>query len=168
MRGNGTWARAVATTALVALLVLGTAATRASGAAVRQTVAEQSFADAINAVRAAHGLPALATESALVVSARAHSRKLVGTNTFVHGSGWVNRLLGAGASGPYIGENLGWCAPRVCPGADPATLVREWLASPAHRKNVLDPYFRHVGVGLAAGPFHGWQLAYVITTDFDS
>jgi uncharacterized protein YkwD len=45
--------------------------------------------------------------------------------------------------------------------------MRKWLASPGHRRNILDPAFRHVGVGIAGGRFKGWPRAYVVATEFD-
>jgi uncharacterized protein YkwD len=151
------------TAAVAGLLVAG----RAGATAVRETSLEQSYAVAINAVRTAHGLAPLTVEPALVVSARGQSARLVATNTFAHGSSWWKRILAAGATGTQVGENLGWCAPSLCPDGSPQAIVRMWLASPEHRANVLDPRFDHIGVGIRIGAFKGYAHAYVVTTDFD-
>ncbi len=47
------------------------------------------------------------------------------------------------ARGCYsVGENLAW----VTPGVTPREVVKAWLASPAHRANLLDRRFRDTGV----------------------
>jgi uncharacterized protein YkwD len=47
------------------------------------------------------------------------------------------------ARGCYsVGENLAW----VTPGVTPREVMRAWLASPAHRANLLDRRFRDTGV----------------------
>ncbi|HZS24841.1 MAG TPA: CAP domain-containing protein [Gaiellaceae bacterium] len=167
MLGRRHTAWAILAIALAAFILVATVLTVDARAALRESSAEQAFAAALNRVRAAHGLPRLQIEPALVDSARAHSDEMVATDTFEHGSAWWRRLVRAGATGTHVGENIGWCADSVCPSGAPATLVGEWLASPDHRANILDPRFSHVGVGIAVGPFHGWDSAYVVTTDFD-
>jgi uncharacterized protein YkwD len=161
-------ARALLATAVVTAAVAGLLATgRGRAVTVRETSLEQSYAVAINAARAAHGLAPLTVEPALVVSARGQSARLLATNTFEHGNSWWKRILDAGSTGTQVGENLGWCAPRLCPDGSPDTLVRMWLESPEHRENVLNPRFDHIGVGIRVGTFTGYAHAYVVTTDFD-
>ena len=47
------------------------------------------------------------------------------------------------ARGCYsVGENLAW----VTVGVTPRQVVKAWLASPAHRANLLDRRFRDTGV----------------------
>src|SRR5581483_7265875 len=167
MLGSRHTAWAILAIALAAFILVATVLTVGARAATGESSTEQAFAAALNRVRTAHGLPRLQIEPALVDSARAHSNEMVATGTFEHGAAWWRRLVGAGATGTHVGENLGWCAVSVCPGGAPATLVAEWLASPDHRANILDPRFSHVGIGIAVGPFRGWPAAYVVTTDFD-
>lgn len=139
-----------------------------SGAqAARETSTERAYASAINSVRSDHGLPLLEEDAALVESSREHSADMVANQYFAHGANWWKRLVDAGAAGPHLGENLGWCALRVCPGASPERLIRMWLASPEHRATLLNPAYRHLGVGISIGPFRGWRAAAVVTTDFD-
>jgi uncharacterized protein YkwD len=43
----------------------------------------------------------------------------------------------------YVGENLGW---RPLEEATAFEIIRGWLASPTHRRVLLDPRFTHLGV----------------------
>jgi uncharacterized protein YkwD len=68
-------------------------------------------------------------------------------NAFSHtpcGSPMARAMQRTGyARGCYsVGENLAW----VSPGVTPRQVVRAWLASPAHRANLLDRRFRDTGV----------------------
>ena len=63
-----------------------------------------------------------------------------------------DRLRDAGYGDPgdgwRAGENLGWGTGNR---ATPASLVDEWLASPGHKRNMLENSFREIGVGVAEG-----------------
>jgi uncharacterized protein YkwD len=109
----------------------------------------------INAVRAHHGLPALRHDRRLARAARRHSRDMVARRYFAHtspegvtprfriaASGWMR-----GRHHWRIGENLAWRSGRAAPG----TIVRMWLRSPGHRRNLLDHRFRAIGIGVAQG-----------------
>lgn len=41
------------------------------------------------------------------------------------------------------------------------TMVKNWLASPGHRKNLLDARFTRIGIGVAAGRYKGHAALYV-------
>jgi uncharacterized protein YkwD len=55
-----------------------------------------------------------------------------------------------------VGENLGLSTGT----GTPSQLVGKWMASPPHRRNLLDTGFRLVGVGIARAP-SGWILSAV-------
>jgi len=40
-------------------------------------------------------------------------------------------------------------------------MVQQWMNSPAHRKNILNPKFNLIGVGIAKGPYQDVQALYV-------
>jgi uncharacterized protein YkwD len=44
--------------------------------------------------------------------------------------------------------------------------VAQWLTSPPHRQNLLDPNLRRVGVATPVGAFDGFSTATMITADF--
>jgi uncharacterized protein YkwD len=122
----------------------------------------------MNAVRAAHGLPALRVDPRLEGAARRHSRRMLRTGTFFHGRFDV-RIRSAGVRAPRIGENLAWAQGNGLSGAGLSlarSIVNLWLASPAHRANLLHPGYRTVGVAAPRGAFAGRPSVNVITADF--
>ena len=109
----------------------------------------------INGERSRRGLGALAPSERLAAAAVAHSRDMVARGYFEHetpegrtpqdrirASGW-----GRGTSSS-TGENIAWGTGDE---ATPAAIVREWMASPPHRADILRPAFREIGVGIAFG-----------------
>ena len=61
-----------------------------------------------------------------------------------------------------VGENLAWGARRR---STPQAIVRSWLDSPAHRRNLLDRRWRDVGVAIVRGTprRHRYQAATYAT-----
>src|SRR6266487_1654763 len=102
-------------------------------------------------VRVWNGLRTRRYGSKLRAAARAHSADMMRRGYFAHGS-FGRRMNGFGVRAPVVGENLAW-GTGVYGGA--TTIVREWLASPEHRANLLRPGFKWVGVGSAVGTFVG-------------
>ena len=45
---------------------------------------------------------------------------------------------------------------------DPAALEKAWLASPAHRKNIMNEYFTDIGIGVADGEMNGRKTIVVV------
>jgi uncharacterized protein YkwD len=56
----------------------------------------------------------------------------------------------------HAGENL------AIHFTDSSEVVEAWMLSPAHRKNIVDPKFREIGVGTARGSFEGYDTVYVV------
>lgn len=124
--------------------------------------AERTLLREMNRTRAAHGLRPLRLDLTLQRAARAHSRDMLRRQYFAHGA-FAQRLVRFGARGPVVGENLAW---GVGARARARTIVAQWLASPAHRRNLLRAGFRRVGVAALAGTFSGHAGARVVTADF--
>ena len=124
---------------------------------------ERSVLNRVNDVRSAYGLPPVTPSAPLERSARFHSHDMVARSYFAHGPFW-QRMIRFGARGPRVGEDLAWTA---VSGNAPETVVRLWLASPKHRAVLLRAGFRHVGIGVAVGPFMGFDRATVVTADFE-
>ena len=133
----------------------------AAGAATRRT-ATASFLQAVNQTRAQHGLRPLRLDVRLIRAARAHSNQMLRTNVFSHGD-FHGRMVAFHVVGPQAGENLAWGNGRF---AAPATVMHEWLNSPAHRANLLRPGWTRIGIGLARGTFLGNGGSTVVTADF--
>jgi uncharacterized protein YkwD len=116
----------------------------------------------MNEARMAHGLRPLHADRRLEHAAREHSSKMLRTGILFHGA-FDARIRSVGVRAPRVGENLAWGAGRL---SRARTVVRMWLASPGHRRNLLDPGYRLVGVGALRGSFSGYDSALMITTDF--
>lgn len=104
----------------------------------------------VNAVRAQHHLIPLERSPALDQVARGHSNDMARRNYMSHenpeGSNPVDRIQRGIVSGfTLAAENLG-----KTNRSDPNTeIIRSWLASPEHRRNLLAPPFNTTGIGIA-------------------
>jgi uncharacterized protein YkwD len=129
---------------------------------------------AVNRVRLAHGRRPLAPAAGLRAAAFQHSTEMGRDGYFAHeshdGTAFWKRLQAfypSSASGCWsVGENLVYAGPGM--NADQA--VHLWLNSPEHRRNLLDPHWRQMGVAavevIGAGGVFGGQTVTVITNDF--
>ena len=126
----------------------------------------------LNRERTRRGLARLHPDRRLVLAARRHARDMVRRRYFAHdslsGTPFTDRIHRTGYTTGRrwtLGENLGWGEDV---NATPAAMVRAWMASPAHRTNVVGP-FREVGVGLALGsPRAGHPASATYATEFGS
>jgi uncharacterized protein YkwD len=163
-----------ACTAAAAVLVLA-AASPAPAASPRPAArAVVRLHRLLNAVRADHGAPPLRRDRTLARVARRHSRDMILHHYFAHdsrsGARFSARILRTGwARGRRhwrLGENLAWGSGRR---AAARSIVQAWLRSPAHRRILLDPGFRVVGIGIARGtPVGPARRGRTYTTDFGS
>jgi uncharacterized protein YkwD len=125
---------------LMLLLACGTGEA-ATGPADPEVV---SFVRLVNAHRVSRGLPALVWDGRAAAVARAHSRDMLDHHYFSHswsdgGSTWT-RLNARGVTYSKAGENIAWGQPTG------SAVLRSWLHSPGHRKNIEDRSFTHHGV----------------------
>jgi uncharacterized protein YkwD len=129
---------------------------------------------AINAVRRTHRVAPLRASTPLATAARSHSQAMGTKGFFAHesadGSSFdkrVHRWYGSGGYGFWsVGENLLWSSPSV----DAAGAVKMWMNSPGHRKNLLSPKWREIGLAAlrfddAPGDFGGYDVT-IVTADF--
>jgi uncharacterized protein YkwD len=77
---------------------------------------------------------------ALVLEAQTHAHAMARTQRLSH-DGWVERLRRAGL--PRGLENI------AAGQRSPAEVVASWAQSPGHRDAMLEPTFRHAGIGVA-------------------
>jgi uncharacterized protein YkwD len=140
----------------------------------RETSLEQLLLREINHVRATHGLGTLASSTALSRAANGHSTSMARLGFFAHESRngtpfWqrVKRYYFSTTRSWTVGENLamfGGVAP------DAQSIVNAWMASPAHRANLLRETYRDAGIAIVhhptAGGVFGGQSTWVVTLDF--
>jgi uncharacterized protein YkwD len=162
----------------LALFAAAAAALPASAARSRPAVAltslEQGVLVDINAFRAANHLAPLRLSASLTAAARNHSQQMEADGYFAHASAdgtvFWKRIQGFYPSSHFgfwsVGENLLWSSPDV----DAQKALTMWENSPEHRKNMLDPHWREIGVSAvhaqqAPGVYQGLAVT-IVTTDF--
>jgi uncharacterized protein YkwD len=110
----------------------------------------------LNGSRSAARLRALSPSSALASVARSHSQDMLVAGFFGHTSprrgDLARRLARSGLSYRHAAENLAVTT-------RPQKAHESLMASPSHRRTILDPRATHVGVGVATDPTSG--LLYV-------
>lgn len=128
---------------------------------------------AVNALRRERGLPSLRPSSALSEAALRHSLAMAEHGFFGHagpdGAPFWRRIQAVYRPGERfwsVGENIVWASPDL----SARQAVDLWLASPPHRRNLLDAVWRDVGVGAvqalgAPGVYHGLDVT-IVTVDF--
>jgi uncharacterized protein YkwD len=128
----------------------------------------------LNAQRRAHGLHKLRSNGHLRHAASGYAHLMSKRNFFSHvspaGSTPLSRIRStrylAGARSWAIAENLAWGVGSM---ATPRGAVRAWMRSPGHRRNILDPSYREIGIGVAHGApvrVRGASAAATYATDF--
>jgi uncharacterized protein YkwD len=135
---------------------------------------EQGVLDQINALRRQHGLGPLRRSTKLAAAARHHSLEMASRGFFSHNSAngssfdrRIARFYPMGKSRFWsVGENLLWSSPTV----DPAAALNMWFNSPEHRKNMLNPRWREIGLAAvhvpsAPGTYAGREVT-IVTSDF--
>jgi uncharacterized protein YkwD len=107
----------------------------------------------VNAARRSAGLRPLRRSPDLDRAAQAHAGDLLTRGYYKHvspeGSTPLSRASAAGYRADLIAENLHERTGPI------EVIVEDWLRSPAHRRNLLDPGASDLGVGLAIGPGYG-------------
>jgi len=144
---------------LAALVVLVPSGTRAGeGLAALEAAVHRR----VNALRRSAGLLPLERDPALDRVARAHSRDMARRGYLAHvnpeGRTPLDRLRAAGVAGfTLAAENAGQSSL-----PDPAAeIVRGWVASPVHHRNLFLPAFNRTGIGVvraADGTVYATQL----------
>jgi uncharacterized protein YkwD len=115
------------------------------------TAFEQELYGYINAERVSAGLPALPIDPALQALARHRSQDMATRGYFSHvtpeGKSVFDLMVEWGIPFGWAGENL---ARNNYPDAESARVaIKDLMASPAHRANILHTQYTTIGVGLA-------------------
>jgi uncharacterized protein YkwD len=139
-----------------------------------QTALDVSVVGRINELRASFGLSPLTFSHGLFGSATVHCEQMVDGGYFAHqapdGTSFASRLYTYYPLGHHayyeVGENLLWSQGTI----SGAAMVAEWMQSPPHRANLLNPHWHQVAVATlsvpgASGVFSG-RAVTVVTADF--
>jgi uncharacterized protein YkwD len=142
--------------------------TRYAPALQRLVVAE------INIVRRSFGRTRLTLSTQLTRAGQEHARELALHGFFSHAwsdgspfGSWIQRFYPAGKARTWrAGENLAWSTPEL----SAKSAVEMWVASPVHRRTLLDKRWRQVGIGVvragAAGGVYEEQNVVIVAGEF--
>nr|WP_242517949.1 SafA/ExsA family spore coat assembly protein [Halobacillus sp. GSS1] len=123
---------------------------------------ERQVIDLTNQERAKNGLPALKANWQLSRVARYKSRDMANKNYFSHTSPTYgspfNMMRDFNVSYNRAAENI------AAGQQTPQEVVNGWMESPGHRKNILDPNLRQIGVGYAEGGSYGYYWTQMFIT----
>ncbi|MBW3614350.1 MAG: CAP domain-containing protein [Actinobacteria bacterium] len=103
--------------------------------------AELEFVARINGLRGAKGLPHLAIHAELTTVARSWAAAMAKVDRISHNPN-LDKVVQA--DWQKLGENVGV-------GTTVGELHAAFVASPTHYRNLVDPRYRHVGVGVVVG-----------------
>lgn len=109
---------------------------------------EQRVLELINVERQKAGLAPVAYNATLDNAAEKHAAHMASVRKMAHDG------IGDGDPGARAraeGWRKSWGENVATGQTSPEQVVREWMNSPTHRRNILDPNFRNMGVGLTMG-----------------
>lgn len=110
----------------------------------RERRSEMRIIEIVNEERAKEGLEPLKEDDAMTSGARIRSQETV--SLFSHnrpdGRDCFSVFTDLGIVSAYRGENLAYAS--LC---TPEVIMSGWMNSEGHRKAILDPRFRRIGVG---------------------
>jgi uncharacterized protein YkwD len=171
----------VLTAAAVALAVLSLAPAAGAVTVSERNPLEPSVVQRINSIRAAHGLRSLTVAMRLTDAANRHARSMGASSYFRHElytpqrdrawtsfSAWIRWYWpGPGYRAWSAGENLAWGAPDI----SASRTVTNWMNSPGHRANILNPLWRFIGVAAVhvddpAGHYRSWDDVTIVAAEF--
>ena len=132
--------RLVVLVVALAVVALGFVGAPAS-AQTDPPTAEAEFVSAINDLRASKGLGSLTVHPELVALGRSWAGQMAKADQISHNPDLANAVK---ADWQKLGENVGV-------GMTVAKLHRAFIDSPSHYKNLVDPAFTHIGVGVVLG-----------------
>lgn len=118
----------------------------------------------VNALRRKAGAPELRMNAALQKAAQAHAQDMLDRGFFAHKSPSNTtvreRATKAGYKWRNIGENIAEGQRSV------DEVVQTWWDSPGHRRNMLEPKFREIGIGLVTGKTRDGEYRVIWVQNF--
>ena len=120
----------------------------------------QNIVAEVNKERVAHSLPVLKQHVSLTKAAELKVKDIASRGVLSHTKSVSGALWWPVESAHYsyeaVGENL-------AEGIDDAKeLVAEWMASPEHRANILNPLYSDIGVAIEQGVYQGEIVSFVV------
>ena len=114
-----------------------------------QSSAENKILELMNAKRVEAGLQPLSMDDKLQSIARYKSNHMIQNRYFSHtnpdGTNWTNWLKTIGYKYNSTAENIAYNT------NDPVELFNQWWNSEGHRKNMMNPSYTKVGIGVLLG-----------------
>jgi uncharacterized protein YkwD len=173
----------VCSAAAVLLAVLALAPSAGAITVTERNPLEPSIVQRINTIRKAHGLHSLTVAKRLTDAANRHARSMGASSYFRHElytpdgrrtwtsfSTWIRWYWpGPGYRVWSAGENLAWGAPDI----SASRTVTNWMNSPGHRANILNPRWRYIGVSAVhvddpGGYYRQWDDVTIVAAEFGS
>lgn len=132
----------------VLLLLMATLIVLTAGSPLlrAQTPEESEILNAVNAARTRRGLAPLHWDKALASAAQAHADLMVQQKTLSHRYPGEPSLATRGARHGALFSTI---AENIAMDISPQHIVNQWLKSPPHLENILNPKLDAAGVGLA-------------------
>lgn len=120
----------------------------------------------VNNERAARGVAPVAWNDVLAAQATQYACELIAYDFFDHvnpstGSTLGTRTADFGYDFWIVGENL------AAGQRSPVEVVADWMNSPCHRQNVLNPAFTELGIGIRTGGEYGLYWVQEFGRPFD-
>lgn len=127
---------------------------------ITHSISNQDIISLTNDERGKLGLPPLTTNGALSVAAQRKGEDMLAKGYWAHvapdGKQPWAFMREAGYSYERAGENL------AKDFTDSTSAVRAWMNSPGHRANIVNVYYREIGVAVVAGPMNGRDTVVVV------
>ncbi len=112
--------------------------------------AEDQVLAAVNKARAGAGCSALTVNAKLVAAAQGHAQAMAEQNFFGHasknGAKFSSRIKAQGYRFSKVAENIG------AGQSSAAGILKDWLGSAGHRKNILDCALTETGIAVVYQP----------------
>jgi Cysteine-rich secretory protein family len=121
---------------------------------------QQKLLDLTNKARTDQGLQPLHWDPALAAAAQSHAQKMFDQHSLSHQLPGEPDLQARAAQ---VGAHFREVAENIAMGNGAEGVQKEWMNSPPHRANILDPRLTNVGIGVVEHA--GYWYA---TVDFDS
>ena len=102
----------------------------------------------VNQIRQKFGIPPLRISGTLNSVASRYAGIMASRNAMGHsvdGSRFDNRIKSSGYKGSKLAENVGEGYQSI------VAVIKGWIASPGHFKNLINPAYTEVGIGMAVG-----------------